>query len=98
MHSLTHLLCGNWNGATHRVIIDTPPLQGSCKGRLRFQMASHTNQATWSDHDPKWNHCDSIWNQRKGGNVEVILDQKDLGITSRLRRTQGRPKIGRASC
>src|ERR1035438_8023582 len=54
-------------------------------------MTSHTNQVTWSDHDSKWNPCDSIWNRRKGGNVEVILDQKDLGITNRLRRTQGRP-------
>jgi hypothetical protein len=59
-------------------------------------MASRTNQATWSDHDSKWNLCDSIWNRRKGGNVEVILDQKDLGITNRLRRAQGRPNRTRS--
>jgi len=59
-------------------------------------MASHTNQVTWSDHDSKWNLCDSIWNQRKGGNVETILDQKDLGITNRLRHTQWRPNRTRS--
>src|ERR1035437_7551365 len=59
-------------------------------------MASHTNQATWSDHDSRWNPCDSIWNRRKGGNVEVIIDQKDLGITNRLRRSQGRPNRTRS--
>src|ERR1035438_8153968 len=59
-------------------------------------MASRTNQATWSNHDSKWNLCDSIWNRQKGGNVEVILDQKDLGITNRLRRTQGRPNRTRS--
>src|ERR1039457_3208724 len=59
-------------------------------------MASRTNQVTWSDHDSKWNLCDSIWNRRKGGSVEVILDQKDLGITNRLRRSQGRPNRTRS--